>query len=928
MKRFIAACATAAAAVSVHAARDQDQPPQEPKATFRTAVDLVPVDVSVIDRDGRPVDDLKPEDFVLTVDGKPRRIASAEFIRLGGGEAVPAPPPYYSTNAKAAGGRLIMLIVDQGSIAPGGARVAIEAAARFIDRLNPSDRLALFVIPGAGPQIDFTANHTMVRAMLKRIVGQAQAPIGPHRVGISEALRVDRGDELAMMGIIDRECAGFRVAAEIAACREAVAAAAREAIADVRNQTRNSILSLRYIMERLAETRTPKTVIYMAEGLVIDRDFAELSWFPSVAARGQVSLYVLQIDSKQFDATSSRVSPSRLEDLAVAEEGLSLMAGLARGAVFRVVSNADYAFNRLSLEISAYYLLSFEPEAGDRDGKAHKIKIEIPARRNVAVRARGEFTVDPPRAHTDEEFVVETLRSPLLASEIGLKVATYTFRDPDSQKLRILFAAEIDRSLNPSGRLAAGYALVDARANTVASHFEPEVKSSVSAPTRTQQFVGAADAPGPGVYVMKLAVVDSAGRRGSVEHSFRAQLTSAGQIRATDLMIAEVAPTTSQTGLVPAVAAEFTTDTLHGYLELYSDSPEALGSTEVTLEVAEGEDGRALDSAPVEFTREEGPSRRRVAEGAVPIALLPPGDYVARAVITVGGRRAGVVTRPFRIARAAATVAAPGTSAPAARGARTIPFSSRIDAFERRAVLAPQVVGFFLDRMNAGSGTSSAAATEHARAGRFDEAAGALDGGSVNPLAAAFLQGLALYAKGDLEAAAVKFRETLRLDSEFFPAAFYLGACYAAGGRDREAAAAWQTSLVTESDAPFIYTLLADALLRQRHIDQALDILNEAASIWPDSPEVQQRLGTAFSMAGRAAEALKVLEPYLAAHPGDHERHFLALRTLYEAAAAGRPIASAADDLARFERYATAYAAAGGPQQAIVEQWRKYMKKD
>ena len=928
MKNLIAACGIAAAAASLHGNQAApQQPEQEPKTTFRSSVDLVPVDVSVIDRDGRPIDDLKPQEFVLTVDGKPRRIASAEFIKLGGGEAAPAPPRHYSTNAQAAGGRLIMIIVDQGSIAPGGARVAIEAAARFIDRLNPSDRIALFVIPGAGPQIDFTANHAVVRTMLKRIVGQAQTPIGPHRVGISEALRVDRSDELAMASIIDRECAGYREPGEIAACRSAVAAAAREVISDVRDRTRNSILSLRYIMERLAQTRTPKTVVYMSEGLVIDRDFAELSWLPSVAARGQTSMYVLQLDSRQFDATSSRVSPSRLEDIAIAEEGLSLMAGLARGTVFRVVSSADYAFNRLALEISAYYLLSFEPEAGDRDGKPHKIKIEVPGRRNVDIRARGEFSVDPARAHTDEEVVLDTLRSPLLASEIGLKVATYTFRDPASQKLRILFATEIDRSLNPSGRVAIGYALLDSRANTLASHFEPEVKAPVSPATRTQQYVGASDAPSPGVYVLKLAVVDNAGKRGSVEHSFRAQLTSAGQVRATDLMIAEVAATASQAGLAPAVAAEFTTDTLHGYLELYSDSPEALGSTAVTLEVAENEEGRALDSAPAEFTRGEDSPGRRAAEGSVPIALLPPGDYVARAVIMVGGRKAGTVTRPFRIARAAATVTSPGASAPAIRKAGTIPFSSRIDRFERSAVLTPQVVGFFLDRMSTGAAGTSASAADHARAGRFDAAADALEGGTTNPLAAAFLHGLALYAKGDLEAAAVKFRETLRLNSEFFPAAFYLGACYAAGGRDREAAAAWQTSLVTESDAPFIYTLLGDALLRQRQIDQALDILNEARSIWPDSPDVQQRLGTALSMAGRSAEALQVLEPYLTAHPADHERQFLVLRTLYEAAAAGRPIESAANDLAKFERYAAAYAAAGGPQQAIVDQWKKYMKQ-
>ena len=36
------------------------QEPQPPRATFKSTVDLVPVDVSVVDRNGRPVPDLPP----------------------------------------------------------------------------------------------------------------------------------------------------------------------------------------------------------------------------------------------------------------------------------------------------------------------------------------------------------------------------------------------------------------------------------------------------------------------------------------------------------------------------------------------------------------------------------------------------------------------------------------------------------------------------------------------------------------------------------------------------------------------------------------------------------------------------------------------------------------------------------------------------
>ena len=191
-------------------------------------------------------------------------------------------------------------------------------------------------------------------------------------------------------------------------------------------------------------------------------------------------------------------------------------------------------------------------------------------------------------------------------------------------------------------------------------------------------------------------------------------------------------------------------------------------------------------------------------------------------------------------------------------GRPTFPWQSRTERFERASVLTPQVVSFFVERLNVGGRgePNPEPVIEHARAGRFDDAVQSLStpGTSVS---AAFLTGLALYSKGELEPAAARFREALRLDSEFFPAAFYLGSCYAAGGRDQEAVGAWQLALVTESDAPFIYTLLGDALLRLREVDQALEILNDAAAQWPENEEVQVRIGAALAMAGKRADALR-----------------------------------------------------------------------
>ena len=61
-------------------------------------------------------------------------------------------------------------------------------------------------------------------------------------------------------------------------------------------------------------------------------------------------------------------------------------------------------FERLGLELSGYYILSFEPEAGDRDGKPHKIAVTTPNRGGVTIRARREFVVGETAMRTAEDM--------------------------------------------------------------------------------------------------------------------------------------------------------------------------------------------------------------------------------------------------------------------------------------------------------------------------------------------------------------------------------------------------------------------------------------------------------------------------------------------------------------------------------------------
>lgn len=68
-------------AIRVSAVLNAQQSPA-PQSTFRTGVDVVQVDVSVLDRERNPVSGLTAADFTMRVDGKPVSIAAFTPVNL------------------------------------------------------------------------------------------------------------------------------------------------------------------------------------------------------------------------------------------------------------------------------------------------------------------------------------------------------------------------------------------------------------------------------------------------------------------------------------------------------------------------------------------------------------------------------------------------------------------------------------------------------------------------------------------------------------------------------------------------------------------------------------------------------------------------------------------------------------------------------
>src|SRR4051812_36159834 len=114
---------------------------QSTQPPFRSRVDLLRVDVTVMDKSGAPVTDLGADDFLVKVDGRPRTVSFARFYGpeaerpVAGADAAPA--SFADNTTRATHGRILILVADLESLAPGSEKVFLDTAGSLIDRLGP-----------------------------------------------------------------------------------------------------------------------------------------------------------------------------------------------------------------------------------------------------------------------------------------------------------------------------------------------------------------------------------------------------------------------------------------------------------------------------------------------------------------------------------------------------------------------------------------------------------------------------------------------------------------------------------------------------------------------------------------------------------------------------------------------------------------------
>ena len=385
-------------AVGLPGASQDPQPP-----VLRSGVELLVVDAQVIDRHGRPIAALRPEDFEVELGGKRRKVVSAELVRYGTGAArgaAPAVPAAANMAATMQGGRRFILAVDEHSFRLASARAAMHAATRFVHRLEKSDLVGLYAYPTGAARTDLTNDHDVVLRAIENVAGQLEPPLSQYKLSKSEITDIASGDTEVLTRVAVRECGppGMQ-------CRRPILMEATSLAGFLEMQISQSLNGLRSLIRGLGTVEGRKTLVLISGGLFAsDRVGGRVNMGSEIrelgreVAKANITLYALHMDSNFIDSFTQRGGPSStvFRDTNALAAGLEQVAGAAGGAVIRVqAGTGDYAFERVLRENSAYYLLGVELQAADRDGQPHQIRVRV-RERGATVRSRTTVIVPSP----------------------------------------------------------------------------------------------------------------------------------------------------------------------------------------------------------------------------------------------------------------------------------------------------------------------------------------------------------------------------------------------------------------------------------------------------------------------------------------------------------------------------------------------------
>jgi VWFA-related protein len=388
----------------------------EPLPTFRTGVDIVELDVTVLDKDRHPVKGLMAEDFTILDRGQPQPIIAFSAVE------VPAPVTYSAPWMREApldvvsnveNRRLVTIVMDDAytDFDPDKTKRAKQIARNAVDELGPAD-LASVIFTFMGRAQNFTTDRSRLTAAIdsyvpKRRNGEPPLPCWGPRQPL-------RGGPGRNTGWGTRKC---------------------------------DIEALAAVAETLS-TASPgrKVVIFISGGRTfsfgglngMESDVPDLTKLFRDCQRANITVYAF--DARGLVAPGGSADRNELPDPGSTlsdNESLYTFAANTGGRTIANTNEPQASVSDVFRESSSYYFIGFRATSDSHDNGLRKVEVKV---NRPGVRAQARRGYYPPGNKTVAREVINGLPS----GELPVHATAVVVDVPGRREAEVIVAARID----------------------------------------------------------------------------------------------------------------------------------------------------------------------------------------------------------------------------------------------------------------------------------------------------------------------------------------------------------------------------------------------------------------------------------------------------------------------------------------------------
>jgi VWFA-related protein len=475
-------------------------PPDDDTDTLKISTTLIQADVTVTDKKGNVVTDLKPEEFEVYENGKKQTITNFSFVSVTKPTETRNPRPSKpDRNALAIPSaklkaeqvrRTYALVVDDLGLSFENVSKVRQSLRKFVnEQMQPGDLVAILRTgSGIGTLQSFTFDKNQLLAAIEKVRWNSQG-----RSGISAIAPVKQGTvKDSLIGQIDMN-GNSRAAEGIDADRDF-----EKQVEGFRqeNFAIGTLGGLSYIIRGMVQLPGRKSLLLFSEGFTLtsggskgesglvrqNQVFEALRRLADLANRSSVVVYtldprglqvpgMLQAADQTWDDSVGAQIGQRGDAFLETQQTLRFLAYQTGGLPFINQNDLNKGIDDVIEDQSSYYLLGYEPDDETFDPKKARFnKLEIKVTRpGVKVRYRSGFfgiTDEKIRnaAPTPQQKLYNALTSPFGENDVNLSVYPVFQNDPKNgdliQALVYIDAKDLRFTRTGDGKVKAVFDIV------------------------------------------------------------------------------------------------------------------------------------------------------------------------------------------------------------------------------------------------------------------------------------------------------------------------------------------------------------------------------------------------------------------------------------------------------------------------------------